>query len=376
MQSNILRIELLIASIFPTAAILVVGVVGIEQMQAMDVRFFLTVLLASALVVFYAEHTLISFMQRATRKQFDELVLVCQDYLGGNRERRPDIFGDNALSSLARALHTLLDAVSQSAQPASPHADVLLPVKAKNSEQTQQLDIQLQKLIREIMPVTNGDLRVRAEIPQGNIGIIADLCNAFIEEVIELVQWTRYSSTQITNGTRTLLNCSIDLAQTAETQMHRFSQTTKTVETLSAFLENLCSTLQLNVKAVQEIQTYMSQYAADTSFEEKYFLQCLETGTKRQEQLLEEVLNSAQSNVTLARSLVSDFYTSARRIYESSAGILQAAEHIKSISALAEQWYNAVIAFQLPVDVEEKILQASTSTSIACSPSILPTIER
>ncbi len=375
MQSSIQRIELLIASILPTAAILFVGVVGIEQMQEMDVRFFLTVLLASALVVFCAEYTLISFMQRATRKQFDELVLVCQDYLGGNRERRPDIFEDNALSTLARALHTLLDAVSQSAQPASPHADVL-PAKAKNSEQAQQLDIQLQKLIREIMPVTNGDLRVRAEIPQGNIGIIADLCNAFIEEVIELVQWTRYSSTQITNGTRTLLNCSVDLAQTAETQMHRFSQTTKTVETLTAFLENLCSTLQLNVKAVQEIQTHVSQYAADTSFEEKDFFQCLETGTKHQEQLLEEVLNSAQSNVTLARSLVSDFYTFARRIYESSAGILQTAEHIKSISTLAEQWHNAVIAFQLPVDVEEKILQASTSTGIACSPSILPTMER
>ena len=375
MQSSILRIELLIASILPTAAILFVGAVGIEQMQEMDVRFFLTVLLASALVVFCAEHTLISFMQRATRKQFDELVLVCQDYLGGNREKRPDIFGDNALSTLARALYTLLDAVSQSAQPVSPHADVL-SAKAKNSEQVQQLDIQLQKLIREIMPVTNGDLRVRAEIPQGNIGIIADLCNAFIEEVIELVQWTRYSSTQITHGTRTLLNCSIDLAQTAETQMHRFSQTTKTVETLTAFLENLCGTLQLNVKAVQEIQTYVSQYAADTSFEEKDFLQCLETGTKHQKQLLEEVLNSAQSNVTLARSLVSDFYTFARRIYESSTGILQTAEHIKSISALAEQWYNAVIAFQLPVDVEEKILQASTSTSIACPPSILPATER
>src|SRR5437773_7447618 len=105
MQSSTLRIELLIASILPTAAILLVGVVGIEQMGEVDVRFFLTVLLASALAVFCAEYAVIRFMQSATRQQFDELVLVCQDYLGGNRERRPVVYGDTALSTLARALH-------------------------------------------------------------------------------------------------------------------------------------------------------------------------------------------------------------------------------------------------------------------------------
>src|SRR5207247_6923676 len=110
--------------------------------------------------------------------------------------------------------------------------------------------------------------------------------------------------------------------------------------------------------------------------EEKDFLQRLETDTKQQEQLLEELLNSAQSNVSLARSLISDFYTFARRIYESSAGILQAAEPIKSVSELAEQWYNAVIAFKLPADVEEEILQASNSTKSAYSPSVLPAMER
>src|SRR5258708_478569 len=363
MESNRLRIELLIASILPTASILLVGAVGIEQMQELDVRLFLTVLLASALVVFCMEYALISFMQSATRKQFDELVLVCQDYLGGNRERRPDISGDNALSTLAIALHRLLDGVSKGAQLASPHANV--SPKEKNTERMHQFDAQLQKLIREIIPVTRGDLRVRAEISQGNIGVIAELFNAFIEEVIELVQWIRYSSVQITSGTRTLLNGSVDLAQTAETQMLRFSQTTKKIETITEFLENLCSTLQLNVEAVQKIQIYARQYAADASVEKNDFLQGLETDTKHQEQLLEEILNSAQSNVTLAKTLISDFYAFARRIYESSVGILQTVEQIKSVSALAEQWHDTVIAFQLPVEVEEKILQASAPTSNA-----------
>ncbi len=369
MQSNILRIELLIASILPTAAILLLGVIGIEQMQETNVLSFLTVLIISAAAVFFAEYAVISFMQRATRKQFDELVVVCQDFF----ERRPDIHGDNALTTLAQVLHMLLDAVSQGVQPVSHHADVS-PNKEKTSEQTQ-LNTQLQKLIREIAPALNGDLRVSAEIPQGNVGVVADLCNSLVAEIIELVQWTRYSSEQVTSGTRTLMNCSIDLAQTVETQMLRFTQTTQMVETLTAFLENLCGTLQVNVKVLQKMQMYVKQYASDTSLQDNDFQQQLEADTEYQEQILAEVLNLAQSNIPLAKSVISDFYTFARHIHESSTGILQTAEHINSFAALAEQWYNAVIAFKLPIAAEEQILQASTATSSISSPSLSPTRE-
>lgn len=364
MPSKIQRTELLIASILPTTATLFVGVISIEQMQELDIRFLLAVLLVSAAVC-CLEYAIISFMQRTIRNQADELVLVCHDYLSGDRQRRPDVSADHALSTLARTLHMVLEAASQDALPESSLANASSKNMPSNTgrepEQSQQLDTQIQKLIREIMPVTQGDLRVRAEIPQGNIGVIADLCNAFIEEIIELVLWIRYSSSQIKNATNGLVSGSIELAQTAETQMLHFSQTTKMAETLTNDLENFYGTLQLNADVVQKLQMYVRQYVAGASFEKHDLLQRLEADTKHQEQLLEEVLSSAQSNVMLAKSLISDFYTFARRIYESSVGVLQAAEHIKSVSALAEQWYTTVTAFQLPVSAEEKIVQASAN---------------
>jgi methyl-accepting chemotaxis protein PixJ len=378
MQSSSVRTELLLASILPTAAILFVGVVGIEQMQGMDIRFFLAVLLASASAIFCAEYALIRFMQNTTGRQIDELVLACREYLSGNYQRRPEIYGDNALSILAHTLHLLLDASPQNVQPQPPHPNVY-PDTEKNSvlaqqldEQNlaviQQLDTQMQKLIGEIIPVTKGDLRVRAEIPQGNLGIIADLFNAFIEEVIDLVRWIRYSATHLTGSTSILVSCSIDLAQTAETQLLHFSQTTKTVETLTAELENFRNALQTSVKTVRKIRTYVSQHASDATLEKSALLQRLETDTKLQEQLLGEVLNSAESNITLTKSLIFDFHAFAKHMYESSTGVLQATERLQAVSKLAEQWYNTVIAFQLPVEVEKKIVQDTSVSASNTSP--------
>lgn len=371
MQSNTLRTHLFIASIVPTAAVLCIGAVELEQMQELDIRFFLTILLCGAAAVFCAEYALVSFMQRTTSQQVDALLLVCQDYLSGNRGRRPEVPEGSLLAPLALALQKLLDTLSKSVQPATPQAN---PAQgsAGNRQQPSPLDAQLQKLIREVVPVTRGDLRVRAAIPQGNVGVIAELFNAFIEEVIGLIQWIRYSSVQITSGTRTMLNGSVDLAQTVETQLLRFSQTTRTVETLIEFLESLCRTSQLGLETVQRIGSHAEHYASDASLEKHDFLHQVEIETNHLAQLLGEVVSAAQSNTALAKPLMADLYAVARRIYDSSAGILQTAEQIKSVSALAEQWHDTVIAFQLPVDVEEKIVQASAPLNSVPPSSILP----
>ena len=351
------RTEVLIASILPTTAILLVGVVGIEHMQGLDIRFLLVVLFASA-AVFGLEYTLLTFMQRTIGKQVDDLLLVCQDYLSGNRQRRPDVSGIQPLSPLVYALYKVLDAASQHT---TSQADTLSHPGRKPA-QSSQLEAQIQKLIHEIMPAVQGDLRGRAEIAQGNIGILANLCNAFIDEIVELILWIRYSSSQIKNATQSLVNGSVELAQTAEAQMLRFSQTAQKAETLTSDLEDFYGTLQLNAEIVQKLQMDMRQYEAGAPFNKDDVLQRLAADTKRQEELLEKVLSSAQSNVMLAKGLISAFHSFARSISASSVDVFQAAEYLKSISALAEQWYATVTAFQLPISIEKKVTQVPTKT--------------
>lgn len=360
MKSNTLRLEMLMASTLPVAAVLLVGMEALKRMENTDISLFLLVLLACAAGVFFGEMALIRLMQRAVKEQFQEVVLGCQEYIAGNRSKRLTVHGDNALTSLANVLNTLFEAIAREKPPTEKPIE-RANVQPAASSQAAQVEVQLQKLIQEITPVMSGDLRVHANVPSGNVGIIADICNALIEEIVELVQWTRYSAEQVTGGTRTLLSGSIELAEAVETQMLRFSQTTEAVEKLVAFLQRLSSSLHMSFENMQEIQTRVQQRTRSMG-ETDDFLQQLHTEAHQQAQLLEDILNSTQSNTTLAEAMISDFYAFAKRIHASSTGILQTAEHINTLSSLAEQWHNAVVAFQLPDAAHAQLTQAASAT--------------
>jgi uncharacterized phage infection (PIP) family protein YhgE len=337
MKSNAMRFELLVASALPVVAVLVVGVTATKQMTGLDSHSLLSVMIISAVCAFFGELYLTRLMQHLTRKQYDELVAVCQAYVAGDRTRRPIIHGDNALRELASALNAVLDAASK----APP-----LAADSYASREMLELNRQVQKLVQDMTPVTEGDLRVKAEVFPGNIGAIANICNSFVEALVDLIRWTRYSAEQTISRTNNLLENAIELAQTAEAQMLRFSQTTEAVERLLAFIQSLNGTLRVSSEVVQEMQTCVQQLDAaqlpDTARER------LNASIQRQSELLQEALQATQTNASLAESMVSGLYVFAKRIHQSSTGILKTAEQLNALSSLAEQWHQSVSALRLP----------------------------
>jgi methyl-accepting chemotaxis protein len=374
MKSNIFRLELLLAAMLPVTAIFIVGVVGLEQRENTGVSLFLGVLFACAIAVFFAEIALVRFMQRVTKNQYAQLVEVCQAYMAGQRERRAPLLRENALSPLAQTLNALLDNVNVSIQQAQ-HT-------GKATNDVQQLELQIRQLVTDIKPIMDGNLRVRASVPAGRLGMVADICNALIEELANLAKWTRYSSTQVMSKTQTLLSSSIELAQTSEIQTTRFSDTTETVEKLVAFIQRLSSTLQLNVELIHEIRAMLlkrpelqkgsgestlivnTTQSLEDAQQQTRLLTRINTDTQRLEALLNELLVSAQANATLAESMISDLYAIAQRIHQSSASILQTAEHIHSLAKLAQQWNASIENFQLPEETLDYAVVGENNTAM------------
>ncbi|GHO78888.1 hypothetical protein KSD_66590 [Ktedonobacter sp. SOSP1-85] len=374
MKSNIFRLELLLAAMLPVTAIFIVGVVGLEQRENTGVSLFLGVLFACAIAVFFAEIALVRFMQRATKNQYAQLVEVCQAYMSGQRERRVPLLRNNALSPLAQTLNALLDNVNVGIQQAQ--------YTGKATNDVQQLELQIRQLVTDIKPIMDGNLRVRASVPSGRLGMVADICNALIEELANLAKWTRYSSKQVMSKTQSLLSSSIELAQTSEIQTTRFSDTTETVEKLVAFIQRLSSTLQLNVELIHEIRAMLlkrpelqkgsgestlivnTTQSLEDAQQQTRLLTRINTDTQRLEALLNELLVSAQANATLAESMISDLYAIAQRIHQSSASILQTAEHIHSLAKLAQQWNASIENFQLPEEALDYAVVGEDSTAL------------
>lgn len=362
---SMLQTELFIASLIPVAAILVIGAAGSGQVAANNVFSFFFMIFLAIIIVFACELGILLLLQRTIKQPIAELIVTCQEYIAGNKARRAIIAGNDELASLAGMLNGILDTVQREQQFITENT---------RSEQLQ-ADGQMKQLVRELEPVLNGNLDVKAAVTTGTLGMVSDVCNYLIEELVQLVKWTRYSSDQVIGTTGDLLERSIDLAQTAETQMLRLSHTSEAIEKVVAFIQRMSSTLQLSVDIAQEIrvqlQTQKRQSANQGNRNQARnteeatlvplqptptFLEKLDAETQRQVKLLEDVLQSTQDTVSVAESTIGDIYFFAQRIHQSSTGILKTAERVSTLVGLAEQWRSSIAEFRLP---EENTFEGS-----------------
>ncbi|HLZ63261.1 MAG TPA: hypothetical protein VKR06_40530 [Ktedonosporobacter sp.] len=396
----LMNLELLVASLLPASAILLIGVVGSRFIVPAFAGNFLFFFLLTALIVFFAEFALLATMQRAIKAHFSNLIAVCQAYLAGNKERRAALHGDQDLTTLlAKALNALLDSVArpvaqvppqQAPQPVpypmgqqipqpAPYPmgqqapqqvpqSVPQPISFAAPKPTAQpvtqkrpvvqdetpLKRQLKQLVEEINPVMDADLSVKATVAAGDVGIVADICNYLVEELVQNVQWVRFASEQIITATHNMLDHSIELAQTFENQIGQLSQVTETVETLVTFIQRLSNTLQLSADIAHEDYEHVKEQMNGTNSQLAHMLNntqahaALEQDTQRQIELLDQALEGTQEHTALAESIIGDLYTFAQRMHQSSTGVLNTAERIGALIALAEQWRNSVSAFELP----------------------------
>jgi methyl-accepting chemotaxis protein len=347
--TSLLYLELLVASLTPAAVILVVAVIGTLQVMRANPLLFVLVCVLCAAITAGCELALLWQMQRALKDQFADIIMVCRHFMAGKKDVRAVVQKDNELATLARTINSLLDTIK---------LQVSEPVTTQKKEEPQ-LSSQLQQFLREISPVMDGDLRVKATIFAGDLGIIADVCNYLVEELAQHIKWTRYSSNQVITVTRDLIERSIELAQSSETHMLRIAETTETVEKLVAFIQRLGDILQLSVDLVQGTQSHLQEKRVngengargirimDSTPHTDQLLDQLDTDTQRQARMLESALNATQEHVTLAESMIEGLYVFAQRIHESSTQVLSTAERVGSLVTLAEQWRSSVASFQL-----------------------------
>lgn len=349
--TSLLYLELLVASLLPAAVILIVAVIGATPVMHANILLFVLVCLLCAGLVAGGELALLWQMQRAIKEQFADIIMVCRHFMSGNKDIRAVIQKDNELATLAKTINALLDYVKQ--QDLS-----VASLTAARRKDEPQLGGQLQQFLREIAPVMDGDLRVKATIFAGDLGTVADVCNYLIEELAQHIKWTRYSSDQVVTVTGDLIKRSIELAQSAEAHMLRIVETTETVEKLVAFIQRLGDVLQLSVDLVQGTQSNLQgklsgDQAArgirmlDVPSPTGKLLEQLDTDTQRQARMLENALNSTQEHVAMAESMIEGLYLFAQRIHESSTQVLNTAERVGSLVTLAEQWRSSVASFQL-----------------------------
>jgi len=358
-------------TLLPVAALLLVGLLLLPHLDAPTGHFLLLLLVVSIAAVLVGELALLWFLQRLRQRRYQALIDACQEALAGNADIRPHMQGDPALLPLARLLNTMLDTIALAHKHSQQQQGAILRHQHEQAEwrtqvqtaQTAQthlstqlhttqiahahLSTQVQHLLRTLRPVLQGDLRVRVDVLPGEVGLIAEVCNALIEEVITLVRWTRSSSQQFSTQARTLLTSTIPLAQQVEDHLLHVSQMIEATEQMMTCLHHIHATLQLSLDSMCTLQTQFQRQQHTTQGHTDLLLQ-LEHTARYHLHLLTDLTQTTQAHATLAQTLITQCSTFAQGLHQSSIGVLQTAEHLTAVAWISEQREEELRTLQLP----------------------------
>jgi methyl-accepting chemotaxis protein len=216
------------------------------------------------------------------------------------------------------------DMLSQIRSKSLPRTDSLNVSDIKAAGQrsdTNKLYTQFYTFVKELTQVLEGDLRVKLAVPEGNMGALAEICNALIEKLVLFSRWTLYSAEQTISTSHIVLDHTFVQAQVVENQIRQIAKVVGTLEGVVASTQRLNNTLHLNAAIGRE---------------------------------QEEISHALTENAGTIEASISDLYTITQSLYASSVQVLQTTEHIGELIEAAEDWKHLIEELHLPEEEPEE----------------------
>jgi hypothetical protein len=221
-------------------------------------------------------------------------------------------------------------------------------IKAAGRTDAGMLYTQFYTFIKELTQVLEGDLRVKLAVPEGNMGALAEICNALIEKLVLFSRWTLYSAEQTISTSHILLDHAFAEAQTAENQIRQIANVVGTLEGVVASTRRLSHTLHLNAIMGYEQESYFLH-------QKILFENTLSKTLREKISSLEEASHVLSENADTTEASVSDLYAVAQSLYASSVQVLQTTERIGELIEVAEEWKHSIERLRLPEEEQEEV---------------------
>lgn len=311
-------------------------------------------------------HTLLRSLTAACRAVLDGKNTVRLQLSTDQRGEETLVFG--------KTLNQLLDGYTYLQQIAQARQQDLLL-----------LHDQMEQLLFEMKPVTDGDLRTRNTLTEteGPLGGIASLCNTLTEDTAQLVQWARSLSEQIIQISHDLMDLSLELAQMMDTFVGQHEATTTSVEELMAFALRVESALFSNVEIFQTNWRYLQQ-SEETAIDGEEVqndssaspalsanppvMSGLFHDLPGQIKSLEQVSQKIREITTLAERTIRELRSVEQRLQYINGVVVQFASMISSLATLADNLRQSADYYALPVPAEEEEPMFETESVLVASP--------
>ncbi len=148
-----------------------------------------------------------------------QLALLTRQIGRGDMQARAEIKGHDEISLVATSMNNMLDSIVRLLQEVQTQRDLL--------------QSQVEKLVSEVSGISEGDLRVRAEISANALGVLADSFNYMIEELGSLVVRVKGVASEVGRTTAIVQQSTARLVETGQVQLGEMSEAAHEVEVLT-----------------------------------------------------------------------------------------------------------------------------------------------
>lgn len=327
----------------------------------------LVVFVVTAIVLGTASGGLLLSLARRLSQPLQTLTEVAQKAATGNLDARASIEGTFETQILGRGFNNLLEQLQSSLKQQQQFAE-------EQRREREKLEDDITQLMEEVGDAASGDLSVRAKLSAGDVGIVADLFNAIIENLRDIAVNVKQSTSQVSGSLLTneqqilsLVEQAVEEAQSMQTTMVAVKEMGESIQTVAqnaSQASNLTNDTYMTVQAGSQSM----EKTADSIIELRSTVGETAKKIKRLGESAQKIAQSVSliDEIALKTNLLAvNASVEASRAGELGQGFTAVAEQVGS---LAEQSANATktiaqIVADIQTETQEVVAAIETGTA-------------
>ncbi len=270
-----------------------------EELINAEAYELLQVFALTTLILAIAATVVLNWLARRLAAPLNSLTEVAEAATDGQLDARAKLEGTIETQKLGAGFNTLLAQTQTLLKEQSESA-------AAQERQRQALENEIADLMEDVGDAAEGDLRVRAKLSEGDVGIVADLFNSVIENLRITTQQVKDSTGKVSTSLLANEATVLDLSAQAVEEAESLKDTMEAVEDIA--------------KSIDEVAANATQASALT----QDTFATVQAGTDSMDQTVESILG--------LRSTVGETAKKIKRLGESAQKISQAVSLIDEIA--------------------------------------------
>ncbi|RMF21513.1 MAG: methyl-accepting chemotaxis protein [Cyanobacteria bacterium J083] len=199
-------------------------------------KLWLPILLLSAGAVAVTSLIAIKFAMQAVEPIMTAAEII-KDIGRGQLDTRLIVEGEDEISYLAHQVNLMLDKVEALLVEQESTISQQKELTSQQQKQKETIQAELLQLLGDVEGVSQGDLTLRAEINEGEIGIVADFFNSIIENLRDIVDQVKTAATQVNVSVGENEHAIGILADEAMNQATRVDNTLDSLEKMTSSIQ-------------------------------------------------------------------------------------------------------------------------------------------